>query len=309
MARDWEQAFRTWSRPCSDTEAEKQANAERMIRDAISTYAPLSGRTIKVIVQGSYRNNTNVRQDSDVDICVCCMDPFFYDFHFADYGTAEATVVGASYSYPTFKSDVQAALEQKFGKRGVRRGDKAFDVHENTYRVDADVVAAFAHRRYLKREAGLYGFLSTAEQYVKPPGTQFYSDSGKEIRNWPEQHYANGVAKNSATRGRFKAIARGLKSMNYEMQDAGVPAAKPMASYLIECLVYNSPDSAFANESLRWNARECLVHLYTATETDAACKEWGEVNEMKYLFHAAQPWTRAQVQAWLLAAWNYGEFA
>src|SRR5712691_8151711 len=88
---------------------------------------------------------------SDVDICVCCMDTFFCDFTFADYGKAEANVVDTTYSYAQFKNDVQGALEKKFGKRGVSRGNKAFDVHENTYRVDADVVAAFARRLYRKR--------------------------------------------------------------------------------------------------------------------------------------------------------------
>jgi hypothetical protein len=40
---------------------------------------------------------------------------------------------------------VQAALEAKFGKDGVTRGNKAFDVHPTGYRVDADVVTAFAY--------------------------------------------------------------------------------------------------------------------------------------------------------------------
>jgi len=156
MARDWKAVFETWTRPASDTEAEKQANAERMIRDAVREYAPLNGRDIKVIAQGSYRNNTNVRAESDVDICVCCTEPFFYDYTFSDYTPQESNVIAHPYLFSEFKNDVEAALVKKFGRAGVFRGTKAFDVHANTYRVDADVVAAFAHRRYQKK---IYNFM------------------------------------------------------------------------------------------------------------------------------------------------------
>jgi Nucleotidyltransferase domain len=150
MVRDWKAVFETWTKPSGDTEAEKQANAERMVLDAVKEYDPLKGRNVKVIPQGSYRNNTNVRAESDVDICVCCMEPFFYDYTFADYTMQESNVVAAPYTFGEFKNNVEAALVKKFGRAGVFCGTKAFDVHANTYRVD-DVVAAFAHRRYQKK--------------------------------------------------------------------------------------------------------------------------------------------------------------
>ena len=68
MTRDWETTFRLWSKPSSDTEEEKCNNTERMIRAAISESPVLSKRNVEVFAQGSYKNNTNVRQDSDVDI-------------------------------------------------------------------------------------------------------------------------------------------------------------------------------------------------------------------------------------------------
>lgn len=79
LARDWENQFRIWAKPPSETEQEKQANAENMIRDAISEYVPLQSHQIAVFAQGSYRNNRNVRLDSDVDICACCKDTSFFD--------------------------------------------------------------------------------------------------------------------------------------------------------------------------------------------------------------------------------------
>ena len=92
MAIDWEQTFRNWSKPSSDNEAEKQENALKMVKDAICEYAPLDCHAIKFIPQGFYHNNTNVRPESDVDICVCCTVPYFTDFTSANYGSVEGEV-------------------------------------------------------------------------------------------------------------------------------------------------------------------------------------------------------------------------
>jgi hypothetical protein len=45
--------------------------------------------------------------------------------------------------------------------------------------------------------------------------------------------------------------------------------------------------------------------LWNETRTDESCKEWGEVNELKYLFRAGQAWSRGQVNTFLQAVWDY----
>jgi hypothetical protein len=35
------------------------------------------------------------------------------------------------------------------------------------------------------------------------------------------------------------------------------------------------------------------------------CTEWGEINELKYLFRISQPWTMEQAHAFVSAAWDY----
>ena len=276
-----------------------------MVGDAIRAHEPLVNRDIRIISQGSYRNNTNVRQESDVDICVCCMEPFFADYSFADYPESETGNVNSSYTYAQFKNDVQAALEEKFTS-GVTRGDKAFDVHANTYRVDADVVPAFAYRLYKKKE---YNFLLNVQipSYIEPPGTKFISDGGAVIVNWPEQHYSNGVQKNKATGGRFKLIVRGLKRLKFYMISKKIQAAEPIASYLIECLMYNVLNSVFTGDSYRQNVQNALVACFTATKTDAECEKWLEVNERKFLFRSTQPWSRQQAHDFIVSAWNLVE--
>jgi hypothetical protein len=311
MPRDWETIFRNWTKPSSDTECEMQERAERMIRQAIDQYEPLAKRDIKIIPQGSYRNNTNVKQESDIDICVCCMEPFYADYTFADFKQEETGNVDSGYNYSQLKNDVGVALLAKFGKDGFRRGDKAFRVHENTARVHADVVAAFAHRRYQKRQLSPLG-LSYIYPYIEPEGTQFFPDSGGgRIINWPEQHYANGVARNKATGNRFKWTVRALKNLKYEMEAKGnaaqSKAAKEAPSYLIECLVYNVPN--LGDGTPREMVRNAISYCYHATKTDDTCKEFEEVNGLKWLLRGGQPWTREQANSFLLHAWQYGEFS
>jgi hypothetical protein len=75
------------------------------------------------------------------------------------------------------------------GADSVTRGNKAFDVHANTYRVDADVVPCFEHRRYLE----------TPQSHWFESGTELLPDNGGKIINWPRQNYDNSFAKNDAT--------------------------------------------------------------------------------------------------------------
>ncbi len=301
MPRDWEDTFSRWSGPSSPTEQEKQERAERMVREAIRESDTLRGKQIEVFPQGSYRNNTNVREDSDVDICVCCMSVFFTDFSMADgFAKEHVGLVDSPYTYAQFKNEVEAALVAKFGRQGVTRGNKAFDVHETTARIDADVVPCLEHRRYTRRDlSGGYVYLS---------GTEFHPDNGGKIINWPQQHYDNGVVKNDATGGRFKRIVRVLKRLRNEMADHDIAAAKPIASYLIECLIWNVPNKGFGHERYADDVRYALAHTFNETISDDRCREWGEVNELKYLFRPSQPWTRQQAHTFLSAAWDYVGF-
>jgi len=88
------------------------------------------------------------------------------------------------------------------------------------------------------------------------------------------------------------------------MVEEGIEAAAPIPSFLIECLVWNVPNEGFGHEDYADDIRYALAHAFNETISDETCKEWGEVNELKYLF-VAQPWTRYQANQFLDAAWNY----
>ncbi len=296
MVRDLEQIFRHWSKPSSLTEESRCNNAEQMIYDAIKESDVLSKWNISVFSQGSYRNNTNVRTESDVDICVCCMDVVFPDFSDVKFDKRDIGLTDTSYTYAQFKNEVEKALVKKFGKKGVTRGNKAFDVPLNTYRVDADVVASFAHHRYTH---------CAPEGYIKPPGIEFICDNGGRVINWPHQHYENGVTKNKATGNRFKFITRVIKRLRNKMADENIEAAKPFSSFLIECLVWNVPNKGFVHENYTDNVRYILAHIFNKTRSYKSCSEWGEVSDLKYLFGYNQGWTWQEANTFVKEAWNY----
>ncbi len=296
MARDWESVFCSWGSAPSQTEQQKAENAEVAIRKALKASSKLTSMTLEVFAQGSYKNRTNVRQDSDVDICVLYKDAFFADYKSSKGLSDESTGNHQSdYTYSQFKNDVGQALVDYFGKQFVTRGNKAFDIHKNTYRIDADVVPCLEHRRYMG-EPGAYYYEA---------GTQLLPDNGGRIINWPKQNYDNGVDKNDRTSRQFKAVTRIFKRLRYELIDEGYSKAESIPSYLLECLAWNVPDDHFGTGSQVGDVRNALAYLWNNTRTDESCKEWGEVNELKYLFRAAQPWTRQNVNDSLQIAWEY----
>lgn len=295
MSRDWEAVFTSWSQGPSKTEQERMDNAERQIRQAISSSDKLKSRNITVFTQGSYKNRVNVKKDSDVDIGIICFDTYFPEYQDDNIKSqVEKFSQDATYTYQTFKNEIEEALVQRFGRASVTRGSKAFDIKENSYRVEADVAAFFEHRRYTSTTHYLSGVEMIPDNYNPP-----------RVRNWPEQHYNNGVRKNNETNRRFKRTVRIVKSLSNEMSEAGINVAKQTPSFLIECLVWNVPNKSFEFSTYKLTIRSVLAFLFNNTMNDEMCAEWGEVSELKYLFRTSQPWTRKQAHDFISAAWDY----
>lgn len=293
---NWEDSFWSWAKGPGDTEKEKCERAEAAIRKAIDAHEELSAMNISVFPQGSYRHKTNVRADSDVDICVRLNTTFFTDYPpgktHGDFGNEDGSITFAAY-----RNLVQTALTDYFGDDVVTRGDKAFNIHENTYRIDSDVVAAFEHRRYRYRDDGTSYHVS---------GIGFDTDGGKRIINWPERNYSNGLEKHNETGKRFRKVVRVLKHLRNKMQAERIESAEGIASCLIEHLVYNVPSTSFGHDTLQKDVREVLAHIFNNTRSDEECKEWVEVNYREWLFKGTkQPWTREKSHAFISAAWDY----
>jgi hypothetical protein len=267
-----------------------------MIREAIRDHSWFQGMQPRIYAKGSYANNTNVRLDSDVDVVVEFTKCLYYDAtRVQGFSPAAAGIwTPAQYAFGDFKFQVHLALIARFGVSGVSRGNKAFDVHENTARVDADVVPCWEYRLF--HGAG-------PNDYYK--GTEFIADDGRSIVNWPEQQKTNGNLKNVRTGGRYKFITRAVKRLHNEMAGRGYVSAEPIPSYFIECLIYNVPDNFLGHSNYSDDVKYALAHVIADKRPDTS---WVEVNEMKYLYNSGQSWTRAQAEAFALDAYRYCGF-
>lgn len=302
MSRNWEETFSNWAQPPGQAEQDRCERVIRAIRTAISSSTSLKARKILVFTQGSYRNRVNVRQDSDVDVGVMLYEYFLAQYpqgkQNSDYGNQDA-----GYTFSQFKNELEQALVAQFGRSAVTRGNKAFDIKARQSQVEADVVPLFEFRRYWDNGAYRAGVAIIPD------------DASGRIENYPERlveywpttplHYENGIAKNSATSRRFKGMVRILKRLRNEMSDAGHAAADAAPSYLVECLVWNAPNWCFQHQSWEDRVQSVLRYLWQNTREPELCKEWCEVDDIKFLFHGSQPWSRDKAHVFVNAAWDY----
>lgn len=271
-----EKELKEFAEPIPASEDEKCQRAIRMVRDALKGVtgtskgdvlgAPLEGtrsytldvdlensRKVKLLVQGSYANQTNIPSESDVDIAVILessISPWSaYSMHLG---------VKDSEALLAFKNEVESRMKNKFREGTVRRCDKHIEVRGNSLRVDSDVVPC-------GRNGGM--------------GVKIRADSGKILINYPEQHIKNGVSKNQATRCRFKKIVRIMKSIRVEMEDVGYKSAEKIGSFVIESLLWNVPDEIYnsgSNYSEIFNFVLCWLH-------QNPFDFFREINGIKYL--------------------------
>lgn len=293
MAKFSEDTLLNWTKPPSDSEETKLSNSERMVKEAINGDSTLSGKSTEVFGQGSYANDTNVRLNSDIDINVRYTGGFYYGLppntSKEDFGLESAI----EYSLEEFKNDVHSALISKFGAGSIERKNKCITVLGNTYRVETDVVPTWNYRRYDK-----------SGDYVL--GTKLRLDSGESVVNYPKQHIENGKVKNGRTNRRFKRLTRIYRKLRYKMIDDNFAISDSITSFLLECLVWNIPDSIFNdNDSWQERLKASIVHLYECTKDEKKCDEWGEVSELLYLFRGNRKWAKSDVNKFLVDAWNY----
>lgn len=294
-----ETTLKTWIAPLSQTEEQRVENTVKMIKDAVLSYSKLYGCTIEVFAQGSYANNTNVRHDSDVDICVMCKSTFFPNYVDGmidkDYGHSEGSI-----SYADYKKYVIDALKLKFGSSAVTVGNKSIKIKENSYHVNADVVPAFQYRDYK--------IISSKAENKFVEGIKYIATDGTVVINYPKIHIDNGKQKNNQTNMRYKRLVRIMKRIKNNMQEEGKVDSTKITSFLIECLVWNVPNSTI-NSAITWEnmVRDAIAYLWNAIKEERH-KEWGEVSEKLYLFHSSRKWTAKETQDFLYDMYNYLQY-
>jgi hypothetical protein len=213
------------------------------VRKALANDANLQSVDFEVYLQGSYRNDTNIRGDSDVDVVVELRSTFYSEtsaLSLNDKSNYDRAFSPAPYGIDAIRADVHQALARHFGAGAVTNGDKALKVAASSGRLPADVLPCAQWRNYVAFPT--FGSPSWVE------GVVFWTQRDtRRVVNYPKVHYQNGVSKNSAwrTNGEFKPNVRVLKNARSHLENRGVIAPDLAPSYFVESLAYNAPDAVF----------------------------------------------------------------
>ena len=147
---DWHEQFKQWAKPPTDVEEAKASKAAELINKAVRETQILAGVNFKVYPTGSYRNNTNIKLGSDVDVALVLTDAIYSSLPegltTADVGLGR----DATYGMAEFRRDVGRALAVQFGG-AVTPGTKTFRIAANESRLPADATPFLVHRQYTGR--------------------------------------------------------------------------------------------------------------------------------------------------------------
>jgi hypothetical protein len=282
-----EPQLETWSKPGAVETAER---THKSIRAALEAYNWPSGVQYEVYLQGSYRNRTNIRGDSDVDIVVQLNSTFLSNLSVSwkrHFGFRQA-----SYGWKEFKSDVLKALRNHYQDNSkVSEGKKALKVRTSYLR--ADVVVSLQYRKYPDRPR-------SEDDFVE--GMTFWVPSeNRWVINYPKLHYKNGAKKNKDTNGWYKPTIRMFKNARTYLVDKGVIPADLAPSYFLECLLHNVPNDKFG-PNLQSTFREVIIWLRKADFSRFFCQnrqlllfgsspeQWSEDRAYRFLEAMVRLW-------------------
>ncbi|MEE8477072.1 MAG: hypothetical protein V3S19_01810, partial [Gemmatimonadales bacterium] len=134
-------------------------------------------------------------------------------------------------------------------------------------------------------------------------GVIIYAADGTQILNFPQQHHDNGKAKREQTRHRFKRVVRAVKRIRDELVTLGLLHVGQAPSFLIESLVYAVEDGTFLYDEDRYGrVRRVLGRMSELLSNPFWTATAREINGIKLLFHASQPWAVADAQVFVGAA-------
>lgn len=270
-----ETSLKLYAAPLSETEDTKCKRAIEAIRDAlkglgytddqkgisllesdtlaysVSMRKNYSTEKVHIFIQGSYANNTCVRNESDVDIAVMRED--IYEYSFGE--NFVSSTIERKNEAIQLKNAIETILRKHFPYQ-VHRGNKSIKVDGNTYRKQADTVPCLSMNYYYRSHLKDY---SVAHQ-----GVIIFADDGTIVRNFPKQHIANGKSKNNRTNYYYKKMVRIMKKMRHLMSECGYACADNVSSFGLESLLWNIPDWYFTKNSYYGLAfKEIVTYAYT----------------------------------------------
>jgi len=276
-----ESQLETWANPGAVTTAKATADS---VKKALNSYTWPDGVHFEVYLQGSYKNTTNIRANSDVDVVAQLNSTFYYNL--SENQKITLGITPASYSLPNFETDVLNALRNYYGNNQITEGNKTLKLRAGSGRLPADIVVCSQYRRY-----------ETVSDYDYIEGMCFWPKNGfVRVINYPKFHYNNGVSKHQGTSEWYKPAVRMFKNMRGENPGDETP------SYFLECLIYNVPASKFG---ISYEDSFCdIVNWLNKAHLDSFMCNNGQ---QKLFGSSSEQWDTAQAQRFvgnLISLWN-----
>jgi len=184
-------------------------------------------------LQGSYKNNTNIWGDMDVDIILQLNNSFCSNLN--EEQNKLLGIVNASYFLSDFRKDVLSALQKYYGLNNLAIGNKTIKLKEDGSRLPADILVCLQYRNYFKLNYSTY-----------IEGILFWTrNESREIINYPKLHYDNGVSKNKKCDNLYKPAVRIFKNVRTYLSNKKILDKRLIPSYFLESLLYNVPNDKF----------------------------------------------------------------
>jgi hypothetical protein len=277
-----ESQLKTWAHQGAITTAKATADS---IKNALNSYANWpDGADPEIYLQGSYKNDTNIRGDSDVDV-VAQLNSNFYS-NLSEEQKRTLGLSPASYRWTNFREDVLKALKNYYGQSQIIEGNKSLKVRANNGRLPADVVVCSQYKKYKT---------VNSSDYVR--GICFWTkNDNRQVINYPKIHYANGVSKHQNSSEWYKPVVRLFKNSRGNISRDATP------SYFLECMLYNVPDSKFGKS---YGDTFCnVVNWLNETSLDNLVCQNGQ---LKLFGLTQEQWDTNQAKAFiknLISLWN-----
>ena len=267
---------RTLSRWSHHRAATAFTQAHLPIRAALDAYSWPSNIKYEVFLQGSYKNDTNLGGDSDVDVVVRLnqrLRPRVAELPGKKL-QEDTSHQGAYRRWKSFRDHALKAMRARF-ENAAESGRKTLKIPKGKIPADADLVVTLRYRE----------------------GIAFYlSDEGRWVVSFPQQHHEQGQNKEEATDGRFKRTVRMFKAARNRLVEKKALTKSDAPSYFVECLLYNVPDDLFVPKlAPRYEA--IVDWLKTATLNDFKCQ-----NDRVDLFGPGkEQWSQKKARAFVRA--------
>ena len=280
-----ESQLETWANQGSVSRAKSTADS---VKNALNYYDKWPENIeFQVYLQGSYKNSTNIRGDSDVDV-VARLNSTFHN-NLSDHQKKILGLTTASYQWEAYRADVLKALISYYGANQIVEGNKTLKVKAVGNRLPADVIACAQYREY-----------NSVSHYDYVEGICFWTrNESRRIINYPKIHYDNGVSKHQDTNKWYKSVVRMFKNMRTHLLEDQTP------SYFLECLIYNVPSPKFG-KSYQDSFRE-VINWLSQCDNETISEFVCQNKQQKLFGNSPEQWNVPQAKKFIenaISLWN-----